>query len=69
MGKRKRKLDVKSIREKLGLTQPDLAETLGCSVRAVQYWENGSHKPCSHIAEKIELLTTQKRKVAGGDDS
>jgi putative transcriptional regulator len=49
-GKGKRKaiqlpLDVKSIREKIGLSQSAFAGLLGVSVRTLQEWEQGRRTP------------------------
>jgi len=35
------KLEIKKLREKLGLTQKQLAKLIGCSFRTVQNWEQG----------------------------
>lgn len=38
-------IDIKINRGKLGLTQKELAEKVGVSVRTVQDWEQGRYKP------------------------
>ncbi len=44
------------IREQLGLSQSQLAEQIGVSVREVQAWESG-HRTPSRLAERaMELL-------------
>lgn len=48
-------LDLKSIRESLGLTQAEFATMLGYSVRAIQSCEQGWRKP-SPALEKMALL-------------
>jgi putative transcriptional regulator len=48
-------LDVRSIREKLGLTQADFADSLGVSVGSVQNWERGKRTPRGPARRLIEL--------------
>ncbi len=48
-------LDVRSIREKLGLTQADFADSLGVSVGAVRSWEKGKRAPRGPARRLIEL--------------
>ena len=38
-------MDIKAIRKKLKLTQKNLAELMGISVRTLQNWEQGRRKP------------------------
>lgn len=49
-------MDVKKIRKKLHLTQSELADLCGVSIRTVQNWENGGTIPTSmlRLLEKIE---------------
>lgn len=47
---------VKSIREKLSLTQEQLAENLGVSFATVNRWENGWTAPSKLALRQIELL-------------
>lgn len=56
-------VNIKQIRNKLGLTQPELAEILGLSsfVRISEY-ENGKQSPS--IAIKIILLLLDKRIIS-----
>lgn len=42
-------LDIKKIREKLGISQEQLAEMVGVHPRTVQNWESGSTIPNSAI--------------------
>lgn len=41
--------EIKTIRKSLGLTQKELADKLGCSIRSIQNWEQGE-RPISGIA-------------------
>ena len=45
-------MNTREVRDQLGLTQRELAEQVGVSVRAVQSWEQGWRYP-SKPAEKI----------------
>lgn len=45
-----------SIRQRLGLTQQDLAKLLGVSQRAVQYYEAGSRKVPGPVARILGLM-------------
>ncbi|HHX24790.1 MAG TPA: helix-turn-helix transcriptional regulator [Thermoanaerobacterales bacterium] len=44
---------VKTLREKLILTQSELAEMIGVSFTTVNRWENGKHEPTIKIRRKI----------------
>ena len=58
-------LDVKKIRESLGLTQEKFAETLGVHTRTVQNWESGSTIPDSKRA--IVRDVAEQRHYGGGE--
>lgn len=43
-------------REALGLTQQDVAVAIGCSIRTVGNWEQGTTQPRSHhLSELLRL--------------
>lgn len=44
---------IKSLREKLGLTQIELSERLGVSFASVNRWENGKSRPTSLAWERL----------------
>lgn len=49
---------IRELRKKRGLTQPEFAKTLGCSVASVQKWEAGagiSHRWLNKIAERFHV--------------
>jgi len=52
-------MDIKGLREKLGMTQEQLAREVGVSFKTVNRWERGKSKP-SPMASKI-LVGLQKR--------
>jgi len=47
---------VKSLREKLGLSQEKLAARLGVTFSSVNRWENGHTKPSPLAVQKLEEL-------------
>ena len=62
-----KKIDVKAIREEIGLTQESFASKLGVSWPTVQRWESGKNKPSkTNLAriKKIEEEIKYKKKVA-----
>lgn len=56
--------EIKALRLRLGLTQVQFAEQIGCSVRAVWFWEHGKRTPTGLYAAQLELLARD----AGNDD-
>ncbi len=57
-------LDLKSVRESLGLTQDQFAAMLGYSIRAIQSCEQGWRKP-SPALEKMALLLYMAHQQGG----
>ncbi len=47
---------VRGVRDRLGLTQQELAGRLGVALPTVSRWENGRHKPSRLALDKIEGL-------------
>lgn len=66
-------LDVKAIRESLGLTQRDFANLLGTTVASVSRWENGRMKPGllaqAAIKQAIRLLAWNGLQSISGDST
>lgn len=58
-------LDIKKIRTILGLTQKQLAETVGVSVNTIQNWESGGKIPKSKHPI-LQSLTAKPHIVYGG---
>ena len=55
-------MDVKAIREKLGLTQEELAQKLGVSWSSVARWEAGRGKPMAEYqADRWRLISDERR--------
>ena len=44
--------EIKALRVKMGLSQPDFAQLVGASVTTVSRWENG-HQGVSRITRKL----------------
>ncbi|MFH1902125.1 MAG: helix-turn-helix domain-containing protein [Candidatus Omnitrophota bacterium] len=53
---RKVKLDIKKIRNKLNLTQEQLAYELGVSWTTISRWENDKVKPSPLALKQIQIL-------------
>jgi transcriptional regulator with XRE-family HTH domain len=56
--------EIVEIRRALGLSRRELAEKIGASRSAVDYWERGNYVPSPQYAQKIRALST-KEKPAG----
>ena len=50
------KILVKKLREKLIITQEELAQLLGVSFASINRWETGKHEPTTKIRRKIVQL-------------
>lgn len=61
-------LDIRKIREKLGVSQEALAEMIGVHPRTVQNWESGTTIPKSKYAILRELVI-KPQQYAGGEQS
>lgn len=44
-------------RKGLSLSQQEFADSLGASLRAVQFWESGTHEPRPQTLRKISELS------------
>lgn len=53
------KLDIKKTRNKLGLTQEQVAQRLGVSWTTVSRWENNKVKPSPLASKQIERLNKE----------
>lgn len=54
---------IKSIRQKLGLSQEELAHKLGVSFTSVNRWENGQTKPSKLAKKQIDLFYKKSEKL------
>jgi DNA-binding transcriptional regulator YiaG len=57
-------IDVRKIRSELGLSQDELAEKVGVSIRMVQNWESGKVIPKSKYAILRNLIDNPMLKAA-----
>lgn len=57
-------MDIRKIRQDLGLTQTEAAEIMKVTLRTFQRWENGEVEPSSYVLDRIEdkLKTAVDRK-------
>lgn len=60
-------MDVREIREKLGLTQKELADKLGVAEKTVQNWEYG-RKIAGTNAKRLRALLVKPQRYAGGGE-
>lgn len=54
---------IKAIRQKLGLSQEELAQKLGVSFTSVNRWENGQTKPSKLARRQIDILCKKSDKL------
>jgi len=54
-------MDIKAIREKMGLTQEEIAQKLGVSWGTVARWEAGKGKPSKLARKAIENLLKEAK--------
>lgn len=47
---------IRSLRQRLGLTQEQLAARLGCSTQAVSFWERGTRTPTGLYAQAMRRV-------------
>jgi putative transcriptional regulator len=52
-------LQLKTVREKLGLSQSQAAKAWGISVRTLQQWEQGRSKPVGLALLKLQEILAQ----------
>lgn len=48
--------------EEQGLTEPEAAKLVGCSVRAIAYWRSGQVEPKAAMQEGIMARLTKRRR-------
>jgi transcriptional regulator with XRE-family HTH domain len=53
--------DIITTRKTLGLTQTELGEAIGVSLRAIQHYEAGTRKIPKPVALLVERLTSIRR--------
>ena len=55
--------DIKSVRKKLGLTQKNFAELIGCSKSTVERWESGSETVSGPIVLLLRYLEREPESI------
>ncbi len=50
---------IRDFRKRLGLTQPQLAEMVGCTSQAVSYWERGTRHPRGLYATVLRRIMSE----------
>ena len=50
---------VRALRQRLGVTQDQLAARLGCSTQAVSFWERGTRTPTGLYAAALRRLMAE----------
>ncbi len=56
-------VDVKQLRERLGLTGQDLAVAIGVSVSTISRWENGKNRPSKLALARIKEVANKQTGV------
>jgi len=51
--------EIKAGRERLGKTQPQLAELVGVSPKTISNWETGASEPLNKMGRLLEVLNSQ----------
>jgi DNA-binding transcriptional regulator YiaG len=55
---------IRTTRARLGLTQAQFAERIGCSALAVSFWERGTRSPKGLYAKAVHALVDEADQVA-----
>ncbi|MCP4168067.1 MAG: helix-turn-helix domain-containing protein [Chloroflexi bacterium] len=55
--------DVKAIREKLGMTQAELAATFGISLGTLRHWERGDRRPRGPALVLLSVMAYEPESV------
>ncbi len=55
-------MDVRALREKLGMTQKELAAKIGASLPSLNRWENGKSEPMPVFRRAMETLERKANK-------
>lgn len=53
--------EARAIREKLGLTQQQMADRLGLTVRSISRYETGASPPPARVLRAMKALRVRKR--------
>lgn len=56
-------IDVKGLREKIGLTQSDFSRMIGVSIKTLQNWEQGRREPEGPAKALLRVVEKQPKAV------
>ncbi len=56
-------VDVKSVREKLGMSQPEFASAFGISLGTLRHWERGDRKPRGPALVLLNIVAKEPKVV------
>ena len=62
-----RPIEIKQLRQKLGLTQTQFALALGCKKGTIENYEQAKRKPSEVFEERLEKLRKKAAKMAAVD--
>lgn len=68
----KEAIDIKSLRQEMGLTQSEMAHRLGISTATIHNYEKGRNSPSPLVREKLRSLTNAEKQPvlqAGTDEN
>ena len=60
---RPQQVDVKKLRERIGMTQPKFAASFGISLGTLRHWERGDRNPQGPALVLLNLLSKDPNKV------
>lgn len=60
---RPQQVDVKKLRERIGMTQPKFAASFGISLGTLRHWERGDRNPQGPALVLLNLLSKDPEKV------
>ena len=64
MSNEKTGIEIREFRQKVGMTQEELAHRLGVTVSTVNRWENGHTKPSKLAVQSLERIEEDQRREA-----
>ena len=58
---------IRALRERHGMTQQSLAQSLGVSLTAISRWENGKHSPSPMACKSLDGLAAKSKGESNND--
>lgn len=65
MGDKMTAMEVKKIREELGVSQYELADRLGVTQAAVSLWESGARLPSATVVKLLKIIRNEENRQRG----